>query len=342
MWHRPGSHLVPSDSSRPCVPGGRRLWLALLIAASTIGILAEAVAPRERLDDWSARPGATLPVVREQIYRMSGSIRPLLFWVSRDRVGAGRIVWRRGTDGARAYELLIGSDPALAPRKLNRWGYLAEDTRSSSSVVLGIISADDGDTLAGVTADGIDRLPESYFKTIAATVGDDQASAQISTLGAAQDLTFHEVETVLDLLDRQSESVESRVVMRPSGTRSGFLAVMSEILHRSVEDANVSPHADRLHVLAPLVYMHGEGLHDLSVRSLRFHARRRVGDREYADVIHGKFQTRSRMTGDRKRFEIIYGTRDSLAEVPIWIRYLPHWWLRVDLTLEDSPSADTQ
>jgi len=41
-------------------------------------------------------PGSALPVERVHTYTMAGKIRPLLFWISRDQVGMGRIVWRRG------------------------------------------------------------------------------------------------------------------------------------------------------------------------------------------------------------------------------------------------------
>lgn len=278
-------------------------------------------------------PGATLPVVLEHSYRMSGAIRPLLFWITSERVGAGRIVWRQGEGGARAYELLFGSDPEFAPRKLNRWGYLAEEVRGANGWMMGLISADDQDTLSGVTADGVDQLPEAVFKTIQATVRSDASHAEISTLGVAEPLTFHDVEIGLDLMRRAANPDDTRVATRPAGARSGFLAAMSEILRTSVDDLSEGRQPARTS-RPPMAYVYGDGLHDLSVRAMKVHAQRVVGQRTYADVVHGKFETRSRRTGDRRRFEVIYGTRGDLAEVPIWIRYQPRWWLRVDLTLD--------
>ncbi len=70
----------------------------------------------------------TLPVVAEHRYRIAAKIRPLvLFWIGKDNVGGARIRWRQGEDGLRGYDALIGSDPARAPRKINRWGFILEE-----------------------------------------------------------------------------------------------------------------------------------------------------------------------------------------------------------------------
>jgi len=39
-----------------------------------------------------------LPVVAEYHYRLSGSARPFLFWITRDNVGSGRMTWRGRVD----------------------------------------------------------------------------------------------------------------------------------------------------------------------------------------------------------------------------------------------------
>jgi len=287
------------------------------------------------------RPAVSLPVVRAHRYRMSGAIRPLLFWIGRERVGEGQIVWRERGDGTRAFELLIGSDPEFAPRQLNRWGYLAEELRGTEAHVIGLISSDADDTLEGVTADGVDQLPESAFKTIRARVGARASHAEVSTVGAATSLTYHDLDAVLELMRRQpTTSIEVRVAPRPSDARPGFLAAMSELLHTSVEGLTRSGRVPPALARQTIPYMYGDGLHDLTVRSLDVEAERTIGGRVYRQVIHGKFQTRSRATGDSKQFELIYGTRGGLAEVPIWIRYRPRWWLRADLSLE--PAGEGQ
>jgi hypothetical protein len=67
-------------------------------------------------------------VLREYRYGMSAAIRPLLFWVGDKDVGGARIVSRRDALGQAGYEFLLGSDPNQAPRRINRWGFVREQT----------------------------------------------------------------------------------------------------------------------------------------------------------------------------------------------------------------------
>ena len=59
----------------------------------------------------------------------------------------------------------------------------------------------------------------------------------------------------------------------------------------------------------------------------------RSGGRTFNDVVRGRFETLNEATSDRTRFEITYGARGELAEVPIHIVYQPRWWFRVELLL---------
>src|SRR6266478_2788215 len=67
---------------------------------------------------------APLHVDEQFEYTMTARLRLLLFWVGKDDVGGGYI--RRATlprdPASDVIELLIGSDPAKAPRAINRWG----------------------------------------------------------------------------------------------------------------------------------------------------------------------------------------------------------------------------
>src|SRR6202171_5208166 len=71
---------------------------------------------------------APLHVDAQFDYTMTARVRLLLFWVGKDDVGGGYI--RRGTlpldPASDVIELLIGSDPAKAPRAITRWGAASE------------------------------------------------------------------------------------------------------------------------------------------------------------------------------------------------------------------------
>src|SRR6266550_490397 len=77
---------------------------------------------------------APLHVDAQFDYTMTARVRLLLFWVGKDDVGGGYI--RRGTllrdPASDVIELLIGSDPAKAPRAINRWGAASEIIHKTS------------------------------------------------------------------------------------------------------------------------------------------------------------------------------------------------------------------
>src|SRR5262249_47790393 len=88
-----------------------------------------------------------IPLVTEHHYRLSGAARPLLFWISRDNVGGGRMTWRQAPDGTVSLELLMGSDPARAPFKTNRWGYIREVVRGDSAELVAVKSETEEETI---------------------------------------------------------------------------------------------------------------------------------------------------------------------------------------------------
>src|SRR4030081_2760300 len=77
---------------------------------------------------------APLHVDAQFDYTMTARVRLLLFWVGKDDVGGGYI--RRGTlpgeSQSEVIQLLMGSDPAKAPRAINRWGAATEIVHGSS------------------------------------------------------------------------------------------------------------------------------------------------------------------------------------------------------------------
>src|SRR5215467_2728533 len=57
-------------------------------------------------------------------YVMTARVRLLLFWAGKDDVGGGYIRRGRSKEEPRKefFQVLFGSDPAKAPRAINRWG----------------------------------------------------------------------------------------------------------------------------------------------------------------------------------------------------------------------------
>ena len=281
------------------------------------------------LDDIpSILPAADLPITRQHVYSMAGRVRLFLLWVAREDVGIGVITWRAAGE-KQAYELLIGSDPAKAPGRLNRWGYLVEETSGSETSIVGLISQDREDRLSDVTNATTRQAQMRPFDTIRGRVGRGNAHARVGTLYAPSALTLHEAPAMLKLvLDDRSKPI--RQLSRPAGVRAGFLTALTEL----IADSTTSARSAGQPPLRRIQYVHGDQLYELrlleSVRVSRYQLRERTFD----NVIRGRFETAlvSRRSGTR--FELVYGTEGSLTGIPIRVSYQPKWWLEVELFLQ--------
>ena len=267
-------------------------------------------------------PGRNLPVVREHTYRMAGKVRLVVFWVARDNVGEGTIKWR-AAGGEKAYELLIGSDPQLAPGQLNKWGYLVEHLHGSESEVVGLISQDNEHRLSDVKA-GLEN-PENYraFDTIRGHVVQREAWARVGTLYAESRFTSREAPTVLAGMLADS-SLDVKHLERPAGVRGGFLSSLTELIQDSIKSRQNGP----------LRYVHGNRLFELRLLESKALDRFERDGRSFEKVVRSRFETAE--VGDRSgtRFELVYGTSGALTGIPILISYQPKWWLHVDLVLQ--------
>lgn len=279
---------------------------------------------------------ASLAVVAEHGYRMNGKIRPLLFWIGRADVGGARLVWR-GRDGeVSAVEFLIGTDPARAPRRLNRWGYIAEAVRGREAELLGVMKESGEQTLADATArlDATSQGGLVVFKAIRSTIAGNEATARVATIGVPGDPTYRDAAGLLGAVARECALVEPARMRLPDGVRPGFLASVSEVVDLTVAAARARRPLDAGRYAAAYVY--NGRLYDLRVRRLARHQARRIGARTYADVLEAEFEAANRSTGRSTRFALEYGAAGPLAGVPLRIRYQPRWWLQAELVLDDT------
>ena len=274
---------------------------------------------------------STLPMLAEHRYRMLGKARPLLFWITRDEVGGARITWRGDGASASGYELLIGSDPAKAPMKINRWGYIAEEMRGADASVFGVMKQSNEKSIEEAQAQII-TSGNYVFKAIRASAAGSDARAGVTTVRASRDYTYHDLGTLLQLVSDAAPDHAAKTATVPPGGRPGFLIALADLIQRSVDARGVSS--------KPLTvpYIYNGASHDLTLRHAEYRRSEDIGSRRYTDVVRGEFETRSRATGDVTRFEVTYGTAGDLAGVPVHAVYQPRWWFEVQLFLDDAAS----
>ncbi len=279
---------------------------------------------------------STLPVVSEHRYRMSAKIRPLLlFWIGRDNVGGARITWRRGPDGARGWELLIGSDPNRAPAHVNRWGYVREETSGDGVSMLGVMKQSDEQSLQEARAHVEDKLAAAYaYKLIRTQVSGGQSSAEVIASAFPRDYTYRDLPALLRAFESQPVRVSGPKQVRiGADARAGFLVAISELVHDTVwayQKRGPSGLTAR-----KLSYAYNGQIYDLALAQPRVLKNARYGDRTYPALIDADFEVKNRATGGKEQFSMVYGTDGPLEEVPVFISYQPRWWFKAELLLDD-------
>jgi len=307
----------------------RGLLLAVVVSASWWSAPALAISGAiPRLPDQI--PGHELPLIQEHRYTMRGRVRPLLaFWVSKDDVGSASIRWR-GDESAAAYELIIGSDPSRSPRQLNRWGYLAEEIRGDQSLILGLMSKTDEQSLDEVEPGLKQTSLTRPLDTIRGHVTAHAAYSLVSPIQPAGDWTYRDVDTAIDLLFAGSARGPIQEIARPGGTRPGFLTSVEELVQRTVQAHK------RGQSLSPgsLSYVYGRRLYVMQMRQVVLLPLFELEGRTYQRVLRARFEARRQDSRRVSQFELIYGTSGSLSGVPILISYQPKWWLQIELHLQ--------
>jgi hypothetical protein len=293
------------------------------VLAGAFGVAAPMSASRELIP--TGIPGGDLPIVKEHTYKMSGRVRALLIWIGRDDVGSGVIRWR-GAGEDRAYQLLIGSDPAKAPARLNKWGFLAEQIRAGESDVVGVMSKDSEKRLSDVKTDVAGRRP---FNTIRGRITQREAYARLAVLQASNSLTYQQADAVLKLALGDG-SAQTRTIQRPEGVRPGFLSSVAEVLQSSVA---ASAKGGRIPAQT-IRYIYGDRLYELRLLDATALPKFDREGRTFEKVIRGRFETGRQGVRPGYKFELVFGTTGAMAGVPILISYQPNWWLHVELMVQ--------
>jgi hypothetical protein len=278
------------------------------------------------------RPAA--PVTAERRYRLSAAIRPLLFWIGRGNVGGARVVWRADGDGRRGYELLLGSDPGRAPRKINRWGWTREDADLSGATMAGVMNRSEDDSLDQAKA-SLGRGQAGYlFKLNRARVENGVARAEATTVWAPEDFTFRQLDGLLRFVEETKPPPRVRAGVLPPGTRPGLLTALADLVHAGVAAARTPGSAGpRLRVVQ---YTFNAGVYDLVIKSWEPVEKARHGTRTYEKLVRLEFESRNREKGTTERFAFACGTEGDLAEIPVFVRYQPKWWFKVEGVLDDT------
>lgn len=275
---------------------------------------AVAAAPRHA----AANP---LTVAAEHRYRVFGRVRLALFWTRGSLVGSARMSARH-FDDSRELTFLLGSDPARAPRGLNQWSYVREETRGEQGAAFALRSLSADDAIDRVLPTAPDRL---LFGASCAFVQGGGIRSLITTVNG-DGLTYRMFDRVLDNVAHASRWDE-RQLPRRAGVAAGLLSAMDQMIRRSAVQPAV------LRTLQPVPYVYDGTLYDLSVRGAHDAGPAQIGASRFEWLTRIDFAIFNRRTGEVSRFSATFvpGT----AALPVQIVFQPNFWLRVELRLAD-------
>ena len=284
-------------------------------------------------DEYPALTFTAGSVSREHRYQVDARIRPLLFWIRKSNVGDGRITWRTGPDGSVGYELLVGTDPVRTPRRINRWGYLREESAPQGGIVFGVMSQSDEQSVEDAdknTARAGDTVHS--FKALRQQVTGTAARVTISNVRVDKDLTYANLDALLAAVPEAPS--QSKTVPIAAWTSPGFLAATATLIEQGRTAA-----ATTRSVRAVRVYPYNGQLYELQLQGTERVDRFSREARTFGPAIRGRFRVVNLKTRNETPFTVVYGVDGELTGVPLYISFRPRWWLEVECVLSDTPAA---
>jgi hypothetical protein len=290
-------------------------------------------------------------------YVMTARVRLLFFWAGKDDVGGGYI--RRGVakDEPRQelLQVLFGSDPAKAPRAINRWGAGTEvvwhreptsDSAKTDDVVasafFGFMKASRGKSVSEMQEElrkEKDR-GEHQFTGILSRVETGRAISLVVPLASNQDYNLHQyAEAEPLMLEKLSASQRPPRVLdnAPAAgcARAGeFLGAVSQLVDAVV--GNREAPQSRCYIydaqVNTLTLERAEPIRKL-VAKVNSSKGGTLTEKNYDELLQADFVSSHQATGKRVYFTILLGTQGALRGVPVQIRYQPNWWFQVVLNL---------
>ncbi len=352
------------------VPKRRQFWLSITCALVLVWGANQALAQAPSADPPPTLGAASIeraveqvrvrPSIRSQFdYVMTARVRLLLFWVGKDDVGGGYI--RLGTlpqdTSLEVINLLIGSDPAKAPRAINRWGLASEVVRKSpvassgfeSSVFFGFMKVSKGTSVSEMQKELAKEKQSGnfLFSAILNQASPVENFAKTVPFASNTDFTIHDLEQAEPVVLEHLMSSEGR--LRNADAREfqacrraeGFLSSVSELVDEALADRRAP---------VSVCYLYNGQRFTLTLkqttrvpqRDVRITLRDAPHDyaRTYHDLLLASFDNFNETTKTGGSFELLLGTSGSLRGAPVQITYQPNWWFQVILNLKTPPAPE--
>jgi hypothetical protein len=170
---------------------------------------------------------------------------------------------------------------------------------------------------------------QRQFRAICASTIGSAVQSVSTTVRSDRVITYRGVGSLLDGLS-QTQHSQRLDVAPPAGAAPGFLTALTRLLRGSV-----GGRATASAVQASVPYVYNSAVYDLQLRRKRVRTNAVIGGQTYAELLRGDFVTVRRRDGDQTAFTVSYPVDGANAGVPIVVSFRPHWWLTIELQLDD-------
>jgi hypothetical protein len=294
-------------------------------------------------------------------YTMTARVHFVFFWAGKDDVGGGYI--RRGVSAQDSrqefFQVLFGSDPAKAPRAINRWGAgteiswhkdpvgTAPQNDVTASAFFGFMKSSQGKSANEMQAE-LQRekeLGQHSFTGILSRVEPSRALSLVVPLLSDKDFTLRDYDQAEPLmLQHLADSARPVRSLQDSGQcprTMEFLGTVAELTDAAL--AGQSAPSSRCYVYDAqentLTLEKATPVDSLPVK-LRGPNNTVLLDATHKDVLQLDFVSIHKMTGKKVYFTIYVGRQGALRGVPVQICYQPNWWFQVVLNLLPGKGSD--
>jgi hypothetical protein len=293
--------------------------------------------------------------IAEYDYVMTARVRLLFFWAGKDDVGGGYI--RMGVSKSEPrqelLQVLFGSDPAKAPRAINRWGAGTEVVWHKDAAVhplksddvvasafFGFMKSSKGKSVSEMQEELRKEKSggEHQFTGILSRVETGRAISLIVPLASTEDYTLHQYDQAepimlerLSASDRPARTLDGA----PGCPRAGeFLGAVSQLDDAAAEGAKAPQSLCYVYdaQVNTLTLEHLEAVHNWAVK-VNSSKGGMLMEQSYNDLLQVDFVSTHQTTGKKVYFTLLLGTQGPLRGVPVQIRYQPNWWFQVVLNL---------
>jgi hypothetical protein len=296
-------------------------------------------------------------------YEMTARVRFIVFWAGKENVGGGYV--RRGSSsaeqGAELVQVLFGSDPAKAPRAINRWGAGTEVFRSRGdsanpaseySAFFGFMKSSKGKSVSEMQGELSKEKSqgEFLFSAILSRVDSGRALSLVVPMQSKIDYNLHQLgeaqSYVLDEFLSNGRQVKKIPSKEQCARNAGFLGTVAELIDAALQ---------RRKTPVSLCYVYDAQVHNLTLRTtaplnqltVRTHPPgsgkdAAVVEQKYSDLLEAEFLSENKQSGKHSNFTLVLAKSGKLRGIPVQIRYQPNWWFQVVLNLCPEPPHPEQ